>query len=158
VKDGHELSWEDALGSMRDATGQPGPSTWRLGTYPQGQDDFPVQGVSWYEAAAFAKYAGKRLPSVHHWRRAASADSPFSDVIEHSNFGTPGPAVVGASVGIGEYGTYDLAGNVKEWTRNAVGGKRYILGGAWNEPSYQYSATDALDPFDRAIGNGFRCM
>ena len=158
IRDGRELSWEDALREMRDATGQSGPSTWRFGTYPQGQDDFPVQGVSWYEAAAFAKYAGKRLPTVHHWRRAAAAGSPYSDVIEHSNFGTKGPAVVGAYAGIGEYGTFDLAGNVKEWTSNAVGDRRYILGGAWNEPSYQYSATDALAPFDRAAGNGFRCM
>jgi formylglycine-generating enzyme required for sulfatase activity/dienelactone hydrolase len=158
VRDGRELSWEDALRDMRDATGHPGPSTWRLGTYPQGQDDLPVQGVSWYEAAAFARYAGKRLPTVHHWRRAAAADSLYSDVIEHSNFGTKGPAAVGAYAGIGGYGTFDLAGNVKEWTSNAVGDKRYILGGAWNEPSYQYSATDALEPFDRAAGNGFRGM
>jgi len=158
VKDGRALSWEDARREMLDATGQPGPSTWRLGTYPQGQDDFPVQGVSWYEAAAFARYAGKRLPTVHHWRKAAAVGSYYSDVIEHSNFGTKGPASVGAYAGIGEYGTYDLAGNVKEWTSNAVGDKRYILGGAWNEPSYQYSATDALAPFDRAAGNGFRCM
>jgi serine/threonine protein kinase/dienelactone hydrolase len=158
VKDGRGVSWEEALRDMRDATGQPGPSTWRLGTYPPGEDDLPVQGVSWYEAAAFARYAGKRLPTVYHWRKAAAAGSAFSDVIEHSNFGTKGPAVVGAFAGIGEYGTYDLAGNVKEWTSNAVGDKRYILGGAWNEPSYQYSATDALEPFDRAAGNGFRCM
>jgi dienelactone hydrolase len=158
IKDGRELSREDALREMRDATGQQGPSTWRLGTYPPGQDDLPVQGVSWYEAAAFATYAGKRLPTVHHWRKAAAAGSFYSDVIEHSNFGTKGPAAVGVHAGIGEYGTYDLAGNVKEWTSTAVGDKRYILGGAWNEPSYQYSATDALVPFDRSAGNGFRCM
>lgn len=158
VKDGRELSWEGALREMRDATGYQGPSMWRHGAFPPGQDDLPVQGVSWYEAAAFAKYAGKRLPTVHHWRKAAAASSAFSDVIEHSNFGTKGPAAVGVYAGIGEYGTYDLAGNVKEWTSTAVGDKRYILGGAWNEPSYQYSATDALGPFDRAVGNGFRCM
>jgi len=117
-----------------------------------------VHGVSLYEAAAFATYADKRLPTVHHWRKAAAAGSFYSDVIEHSNFGTKGPAAVGVHAGIGEYGTYDLAGNVKEWTSTAVGDKRYILGGAWNEPSYQYSATDALVPFDRSAGNGFRCM
>jgi formylglycine-generating enzyme required for sulfatase activity/dienelactone hydrolase len=158
VKDGRELSWEDAMRQMRDTTGQQGPSTWRNGTYAPGQDDLPVQGVSWYEAAAFARYAGKRLPTVHHWRKAAAAGSFYSDVLEHSNFGTRGPAAVGVHAGIGEYGTYDLAGNVKEWTSTAVGDKRYILGGAWNEPTYQYSATDALGPFDRAAGNGFRCM
>jgi eukaryotic-like serine/threonine-protein kinase len=158
VKDGRELSWEDALREMRDATGRAGPSTWEQGAYPQGQDDYPVQGVSWYEAAAYAKYAGKRLPTVHHWRRAASAGNPFSDVIEHSNFGTKGPAAVGTYMSIGAYGTYDLAGNVKEWIGNAIGDKRYILGGAWNEPSYQFIAPDALVPFDRAASVGFRCM
>ena len=158
VKDGRELSWDEALLEMQDATGRPGPSTWTLGTYPQGQDEYPVRGVSWYEAAAYARYAGKRLPTVHHWRKAAAAGSYYSDVIEYSNVGTTGAAAVGAYAGIGEYGTFDLAGNVKEWTANAVGDKRYILGGAWNEPSYQYSATDALEPFDRSAGNGFRGM
>lgn len=157
VRNGREITWDEAMREMRDSTGYAGPASWRLGTYPDGQDDLPVQGVSWYEAAAFARFAGKRLPSVHHWRRAAGA-SPFSDILEHSNFGTSGPAAVGHYAGIGEFGTYDMAGNVKEWTVNAAGDKRYILGGAWNEPTYQFTATDAREPFDRAAGNGFRCM
>lgn len=157
-KDGREISWEEGLREMGDQTGRPGPATWELGTYPQGQDDFPVRGVSWYEAAAFAKFAGKRLPTVHHWRTAASAGSVFSDILEHSNFSAKGPAAVGTYPGIGEFGTYDMAGNVKEWASNAVGDKRYVLGGAWNEPNYKFRETDALAPFDRAAGNGFRCM
>ena len=52
---------------FRDSTGRPGPSTWELGTYPDGQDDWPVSGVSWYEAAAYAAFAGKTLPTVYHW-------------------------------------------------------------------------------------------
>ena len=39
---------------FRDKTGRPGPSTWELGTYPQGEADLPVGGVSWHEAAAYA--------------------------------------------------------------------------------------------------------
>ena len=158
VRDGREISWEDGLREMGDQTGRPGPSTWELGTYPKGQDDFPVSGVSWYEAAAYAQFAGKRLPSVHHWRRAASAGNVFSDILEHSNFSATGPAAVGSYPGIGEFGTYDMAGNVKEWATNAVGDKRYALGGAWNEPNYKFQGPDALAPFDRAAGNGFRCM
>ena len=158
VKDGRDIPWEEGLRDMSDQTGRPGPSTWELGTYPQGQDDFPVRGVSWYEAAAYAKFAGKRLPSLHHWRRAASVGSIYSDILEHSNFSAKGPAAVGTYQGLGEFGTYDMAGNVREWVSNAVDDKRYVLGGAWNEPNYRFREPDARAPFDRAEGNGFRCI
>src|SRR5439155_2762028 len=60
VKDGRSLPWNEAVSEFRDATGRPGPSTWELGAYPEGQDDFPVRGVSWFEAAAYAAFAGKQ--------------------------------------------------------------------------------------------------
>jgi cephalosporin-C deacetylase-like acetyl esterase len=50
-----------------------------------------------------------------------------------------------------------MAGNVKEWTWNETGGKRYILGGAWNEPSYMFASEDAQSPFLRSATFGFRC-
>jgi eukaryotic-like serine/threonine-protein kinase len=158
VKDGRELRWEDGIRELRDATGQTGPSTWELGTYPQGQDEYPVRGVSWYEASAYATWARKILPTLPHWRRAAAVDSPFSEILVLSNFSGKAPAAVGSYQGIGEFGTYDMAGNVKEWVRNAVGGKRYTLGGGWNEPNYRYREADALAPFDRPANAGFRCM
>jgi hypothetical protein len=65
-KDGRTLSFEQAMAEFKDATGRPGPSTWQFGAYPAGKDDFPVGGVSWYEAAAYAEFVGKRLPTVHH--------------------------------------------------------------------------------------------
>jgi formylglycine-generating enzyme required for sulfatase activity len=52
VHDGQALSWEEGMKLLVDKTGLPGPSTWELGDYPQGLDDYPVSGVSWYEAAA----------------------------------------------------------------------------------------------------------
>ena len=70
VKDGRTLSWEDAMGSFQDATGRPGPATWELGTYPDGQGEYPVGGVSWFEAAAYAEFAGKALPTFYHWYKA----------------------------------------------------------------------------------------
>ncbi len=160
VKDGHPVAYDQAMPEFRDATGRPGPSTWELGHYPEGQDDYPVSGVSWYEAAAYARFAGKHLPTVHHWRRAATsaADNVYSEILAVSNFAGKGPAKVGRYQGVGPYGTYDMAGNVKEWTSNAVRDKRYILGGAWNEPSYIFRDGDALAPFDRGQGNGFRCI
>ena len=60
---------------FRDMTGRPGPATWVLGSYPDGQDDFPVSGVSWYEAAAFAKFAGKSLPTIYHWTGASEVEA-----------------------------------------------------------------------------------
>ena len=41
---------------FRDATGRPGPAAWELGNYPDGRDNFPVTGISWYEAAAYAEF------------------------------------------------------------------------------------------------------
>ena len=69
---GHTLTWEQAMARLRDPTGRQGPSTWEAGNYPAGQDNYPVSGVSWYEAAAYADFAGKRLPSVYQWVRAAN--------------------------------------------------------------------------------------
>jgi formylglycine-generating enzyme required for sulfatase activity len=59
VKNGRTLTWEQAMAEFRDPTGRPGPATWELGAYPEGQDEIPVSGVSWYEAAAYASLGGK---------------------------------------------------------------------------------------------------
>ena len=155
LQNGKERSWEEAMAQFRDATGRPGPSTWELGTYPGGRADFPVAGVSWFEAAAYAEFAGKSLPTIYHWYRAAG-HLIFEDILSVSNFGE-GPARVGSHRGLGPYGTYDMAGNVKEWCWNQAGTRRYILGGAWGEPTYMFAAYDAQSPFGRAGTYGFRC-
>jgi dienelactone hydrolase len=128
-----------------------------LGTYPEGKEEWPVGGISWYEAAAYAKFAGRSLPTVHHWRLAAS-QSIHSQILNWSNFSGKSPARVGEFPGLGPYGTYDMAGNVKEWCVNAIGDLRYILGGGWNEPNYQYRQSDARKPFDRSANNGLRLV
>jgi serine/threonine protein kinase/dienelactone hydrolase len=154
---GRTLSWDEAMAEFRDPTGRPGPAGWELGTYPEGHADWPVSGVSWYEAMAYARFAGKALPTVHHWRQAA-VFGLRSDILEWSNFSGRALARVGEYQGIGSFGTYDMAGNVKEWCANAVGDLRYILGGGWNEPNYQYRESDARRPFDRSANNGFRLI
>ncbi len=157
LEDGMELSWEEAMASFRDATGRPGPATWQLGTYAEGQDSFPVGGVSWYEAAAYCAFVGKSLPTIYHWYKAAAQDQ-LSDIVRFSNFGTEGPAPVGSHPGLGDYGTYDMAGNVKEWCWNATASKRYILGGSWGNPPYMFKQSpDAQLPFERSATYGFRC-
>jgi formylglycine-generating enzyme required for sulfatase activity/dienelactone hydrolase len=157
VKDGKPVSWGDAMAAFRDATGRPGPSTWEGGTYPAGRDDFPVTGVSWYEAAAYAAFSGKSLPTLSHWYLAADIrTTPL--LIPASNFAGQGPARVGSYSSIGPFGTYDMAGNAQEWAWNeADGGFRFILGGAWSSPTYQFNLPDAKPPFDRGAANGFRC-
>jgi eukaryotic-like serine/threonine-protein kinase len=158
-KDGRVLSWEDGIAQFRDATNRPGPSTWELGTYKDGEADLPASGVSWYEAAAYASFAGKSLPTVYHWYSASGAFRVFSEILSFSNFGGRGATRVGSTGGLGPYGTYDMAGNVKEWTWNESSeGHRFVLGGAWNEPTYQFRDEDARKPFERGPGFGFRCV
>lgn len=89
IKDGRLIPWERAMAEFRDATGRPGPSTWQWGTFPQGQANFPVRGVSWYEAAAYAEFAEKSLPAVYQWHHAAGNLS-YSDILRLSNFGESG--------------------------------------------------------------------
>jgi dienelactone hydrolase len=156
VRDGRTIPWEDAIAGFVDATGRPGPSTWELGSFPTGQDDYPVSGVSWYEAAAYAESGGKALPTVVHWVEAASTQLP-SFIVRASNFEGKGLAAVGKYQGLSEYGVYDVAGNVREWLWNANGAERHILGGAWNDPSYLFSYAGSRPPLDRSAGNGFRC-
>jgi len=157
IKDGQRLSWEQAMAAFRDRAGRLGPATWEFGTYPEGKADFPVGGVSWYEAAAYAEFAGKSLPTVFHWYRAA-AIGVNSTILRFSNFSAQGPAKVGTYRGLGDFGTYDMAGNLKEWCWNQVEDRRYILGGAWKEPQYQFALPDARQPFEREEAFGFRCV
>jgi len=157
-QNGHTLSFAQALEAFHDQTGRPGPATWQLGTYPDGSDDLPVGGVSWYEALAYAEFAGKSLPTVYEWFGAASIVGPQADILTLSNFGGRGPAKVGANRGMAPYGTYDMAGNVKEWTVNPTADEHYLLGGAWSEDDYVFSGSDARPPFSREATFGFRCV
>ena len=157
VESGRGLSWKEAMSKFRDKTGRLGPATWELGNYPEGQGDYPVTGVSWYEAAAYATYAGKSLPTVFDWYQAAGTFFGF-EIPSLSNITGRAVAPVGTHQGMSPYGTYDMAGNAKEWCWNATGDRRFILGGAWNEPEYMFGAIDAQSPFDRLPTYGFRCV
>ena len=156
VKGGRVLGFEEAIPEFRDRTGRPGPAGWELGAFPKDQSEFPVSGVSWYEAGAYCQSVGKVLPTLHHWRRAAGFGL-FSEILLHSNFSNAGPSRVGSTSGITPFGVYDMAGNVKEWTSSAAGERRVILGGGWNETSYLFRDVDAQDPFARGVSYGFRC-
>ncbi len=117
VKDGREIGWTEAMALFIDRTGRPGPSTWEVGDYPEGQDDYPVMGVSWYEAAAFAAFAGKQLPTIYHWDRVAGLQAS-GEIIPLSNYGDRGPVAVGTQRAMSRFGALDMAGNAREWTFN----------------------------------------
>jgi dienelactone hydrolase len=164
IKDGKEISWEDAVSEFVDVTGRPGPATWQAGDIPEGQEDYPVSGISWYEAAAYAEFVGKSLPTAIHWGVAKSGISDFSLtrgfyrlLAKTSNFEGKGPAPVGKYDGMTGYGTYDMAGNVREWCWNEAPKGRIIRGGAWNDTYYMFLDRSQASPFDRSAKNGFRC-
>ena len=157
IREGRVLAWEEAMEIFRDKTGRQGPATWELGSFPDGEEDYPVTGVSWFEAAAYTEFAGKSLPSIHHWIYSAALG--WSEyIIPFSNFSQDGLAPAGSRNGLGLFGDYDMAGNAREWCFNATEGDRYILGGCWKEPLYMFNFPMKLPPFDRSSCNGFRCI
>jgi len=158
TEEGRAVSWEDAMARMRDSSGRAGPSTWAGGHYPEGKADFPVSGVSWYEAAAYAKFAGKSLPVMAQWYQEAPEEAA-QYIVAASNISRSEIARAGAYKGVGPDGTYDMAGNVREWVANSVDNDlRLILGGSWKSPSYLYVSPESALPFDRSEANGFRCV
>jgi eukaryotic-like serine/threonine-protein kinase len=79
-------------------------------------------------------------------------------VLSFANFSGQGPSPVGKYRALGQFGTFDMAGNVQEWASTAIGDLRYTLGGAWNTPSYKAVGQDGRQPFERGPSFGFRCV
>ncbi len=153
------LAWSEAMARFVDSVGQPGPAGWVMGVCPAGEDDHPVTGISWYEAAAYAAWVGKSLPSLFHWNRAALTVSG-AQIVPAANLGGRGTVPVGQTRSINRFGVHDLAGNVREWIFNPVEGTgdRFTLGGGWNDPGYAFVDAYAQPACDRSATNGFRCI
>ena len=157
VRDGKPVSWENGVAQLTDQTGQPGPSTWRRGSFPPGQEDFPVDGVSWYEAAAYARYAKMQLPTSAHWANAAMRNYWEASwmYVRSSNLNGPGARRVGLGT-MNVWGLYDVAGNVREWCANPADSGRLTMGATWEDSPFHIGHLISRDAFDRQPGNGFR--
>ena len=157
-----KLAFAEAMSRFKDATGRPGPALWKLGNYPEGEGDLPVRGVSWYEAAAYVRFAGKALPSVYHWYRADTGGEWFyleAALLPSANFSSKGPRASANSRNIGAFGALDMAGNVREWVATRTDkGESIAIGGSWLEVDYHYRYGNRLSPWERPADVGFRCM
>ena len=166
-----------------DATGHPAPRNWKSnGSYAPDEGRFPVAYVTWDDAAAYAKWAGRRLPSEAEWEYAARGGKgyvyPWGNqwVAGYANVDRKGqlkPAPVRSfEKDMSPFGIYDLAGNVSEWVQDnyseRYGAKpdtrlRVYRGGNFLDApdkgtnTYRWADYPNDIPEDQILRVGFRC-
>jgi formylglycine-generating enzyme required for sulfatase activity len=125
------------------------PYNWdkRLRTFPPGWADHAVVLVTWYDAEAYAEWAGARLPVDEEWEKAArgtdgreypwgSWEEGRCNTVETQIYATT-PVGLYSPQGDSPYGCVDMAGNVWEWTATEDGSGRLVRGGSFVNDRFQ---------------------
>ncbi|MEK6762139.1 MAG: SUMF1/EgtB/PvdO family nonheme iron enzyme [Nitrospirota bacterium] len=139
--------------------------------------DHPVVGVNYYEAEAYAKWAGKRLPTEQEWEKAARGEGgheypwefPWGDTFDKlkCNSAEAGldhtTPVTQYTKGVSPYGCYDMAGNVWEWCADwydETKDWRVVRGGSWHNSEESLRVSNRFRTYaDRQSNNiGFRLV
>jgi formylglycine-generating enzyme required for sulfatase activity/dienelactone hydrolase len=173
VKDGKEIPLEEAVKFLKDKTGLPAPRSWTNQTFPDGKANHPVTDITWYEAAAYAEFRGKKLPTVFQWEKAAR-DGAFDprynampwgfikqgETTDHrANFRGTGTVEADKNeFGMSPFGAFNMAGNVSEWNLNQSPEGFVTSGGAWNDLAYSFGDYGEYPGFFTSNRIGFRCV
>lgn len=174
IRNGKKLSWENTMSYLRDRTGLPGPRSWINQDFPEGEGNHPVIGITWYEAAAYAEFVGKHLPTIFQWEKAARDGAfthlhgivmpwglvnPKETIAHRANLdGNSTIPVDSYEFGISPYGCYNMAGNVKEWCLNEMSEGYATTGGSWEDPCYMFARYGVFPGFYSSSSLGFRCI
>jgi eukaryotic-like serine/threonine-protein kinase len=173
IKQGKEILWQEAMKLFIDRTNLNGPRSWVNQIYPEGKEKYPVTDITWYEAAAYAEFLGKSLPTVYQWEKAARNGVPnyhstsmpwgliypLDDISGRTNFNSNGTVPVDQfDFGISYYECYNVAGNVEEWCLNKSTDGFVYADGSYEDSNYVFGTFKSFDGFYSSPALGFRCV